>query len=423
MKLKVRFSFLSILLLTFSTITFFGVAQVHATSFPLPGSACSKSSSSVSSTYVSYTCSNGFWTAKQLSYKAPSDYGKGFAIGQQLLKANSANHSDLICKVTAEGKNVQNTLIQPGSPATSTINLLNSYFGYMGCMDGIAAKQGAKAPSVISLPEPVYPKGDSLANYNVKSALHDGTSVQILQDLGGWNSTITSACGDSSGDGESQNCLSAISSFEYPGAFDENTLSTCKDSRVQANWTITSQSWIPQTLRYTPGWTVSAGADPSTGYGAEYLPSLAFSEVPFQVIVLDSYHDDVNGDFTEMNWHHFIYKDGQLFNWVSPCVSMDEAQASKYSLDIPVAPTPFKAPAGKVDKTSNAYKTMFNVGKNFAKVSMASDSANSQCSSALKTGMIKNNGLPQYLGLQARMIQSYLQTASGYQGCLDGFGH
>ena len=80
-------------------------------------------------------------------------------------------------------------------------------------------------------------------------------------------------------------------------------------------------------------------------------------------------------------------------------------------------------PSGKVDKTSNVYKTMFNVGRNFAKVSMANDSASSQCSSALKTGMIRANGIPQYLGVQARALQSYLQTASGYQGCLDGFGH
>jgi len=82
-----------------------------------------------------------------------------------------------------------------------------------------------------------------------------------------------------------------------------------------------------------------------------------------------------------------------------------------------------KAPSGNVDMTSNAYKTMVSVGRNFARVSTASDSAQSQCSSAARSGMIKANGIPRYLGLQARMIQSYLQTASGFQGCLDGFGH
>jgi hypothetical protein len=82
-----------------------------------------------------------------------------------------------------------------------------------------------------------------------------------------------------------------------------------------------------------------------------------------------------------------------------------------------------KPPSGKVDKTSNAYKTMFNVGKNFAKVSMANDTAISQCSSAMRTGMIRARGIPQYLGAQTQMIQSYLKTASGWRGCLDGFGH
>jgi hypothetical protein len=78
---------------------------------------------------------------------------------------------------------------------------------------------------------------------------------------------------------------------------------------------------------------------------------------------------------------------------------------------------------GKIDKSSNAYKVMFAVGKNFAKVSTASDSANSQCTSAMQTGIIKAGGIPRYLGAQAASIQSYLQTASGFQGCLDGFGH
>jgi hypothetical protein len=80
-------------------------------------------------------------------------------------------------------------------------------------------------------------------------------------------------------------------------------------------------------------------------------------------------------------------------------------------------------PKGKIDKASNAYKLMFNVGKNFAKVSFATDTALSQCSAALKTGIIRANGFPQYLGAQALMIKSYLQSASGWQGCLDGFGH
>ena len=80
-------------------------------------------------------------------------------------------------------------------------------------------------------------------------------------------------------------------------------------------------------------------------------------------------------------------------------------------------------PKGKVDKTSNAYKTMKTVGGNFAKVSLPSDTAMSQCASAMRTGFIKADGRPYYLGAQARMLQSYLRTPSGFQGCLDGFGH
>jgi hypothetical protein len=79
-------------------------------------------------------------------------------------------------------------------------------------------------------------------------------------------------------------------------------------------------------------------------------------------------------------------------------------------------------PKGKVDKSSNAYKLMYSVGANFAKVSFANDSGSGQCSSARTRGIINAQGRPQYLGAQARMIQSYLNTASGFQGCLDGFG-
>ena len=78
-------------------------------------------------------------------------------------------------------------------------------------------------------------------------------------------------------------------------------------------------------------------------------------------------------------------------------------------------------PKGKVNKKSREYKTMFTVGQNFASVSMATDSAMSQCKSAMSTGLIKARGIPQYLGVQARQIQSYLRTPSGFQGCIDGF--
>lgn len=75
-----------------------------------------------------------------------------------------------------------------------------------------------------------------------------------------------------------------------------------------------------------------------------------------------------------------------------------------------------------VDKTSNSYTTMFNVGKNFAKVSLATDTAQSQCASALNDGVILAQGIPRYLGVQTTKIQSLLKTENGWQGCLDGFG-
>ena len=77
--------------------------------------------------------------------------------------------------------------------------------------------------------------------------------------------------------------------------------------------------------------------------------------------------------------------------------------------------------SNSIDETSNAYTTMFNVGKNFAKVSLATDTAQSQCASALNDGLISALGIPRYLGVQTRMIQSLLKTKNGWQGCLDGF--
>jgi hypothetical protein len=78
-------------------------------------------------------------------------------------------------------------------------------------------------------------------------------------------------------------------------------------------------------------------------------------------------------------------------------------------------------PKGKVDKGSNAYKYMYNFGQNLSLNSLASDTAISQCLSAKNSGLVKVRGIPQYLGVQATQIQSYLKTASGFQGCLDGF--
>jgi len=81
-----------------------------------------------------------------------------------------------------------------------------------------------------------------------------------------------------------------------------------------------------------------------------------------------------------------------------------------------------KVPTGKIDKSSFAYKKMVAVGKNFKKISLPSETGKTQCTSALQSGIIRANGIPKYLGVQATFIQSYLATASGFQGCIDGFG-
>jgi hypothetical protein len=79
-------------------------------------------------------------------------------------------------------------------------------------------------------------------------------------------------------------------------------------------------------------------------------------------------------------------------------------------------------PKGRVEKGSSAYQYMYNFGQNLSLNSLASDTALSQCLSAKNSGLVRVRGIPQYLGAQATQIQSYLKTASGFQGCLDGFG-
>ena len=95
-----------------------------------------------------------------------------------------------------------------------------------------------------------------------------------------------------------------------------------------------------------------------------------------------------------------------------------KSKSSKSSTDLGSS----SVPKGAVDKKSNSYKLMFNFGGNVAAGSLATDSALAQCISAKNSGVVRVRGIPQYLGVQAVQIQSYLNTASGFQGCLDGFG-
>jgi len=107
--------------------------------------------------------------------------------------------------------------------------------------------------------------------------------------------------------------------------------------------------------------------------------------------------------------------------FVSNTVSVDFTGASSGSSSSSQSSSS-SVPKGKVDKNSNAYKLMRTFGENVALNSLASDTAKTQCLSAKNTGLINVRGIRQYLGVQARQIQSYLKTASGFQGCLDGFG-
>lgn len=79
-------------------------------------------------------------------------------------------------------------------------------------------------------------------------------------------------------------------------------------------------------------------------------------------------------------------------------------------------------PKGKIDKKSSIYLTTYKIGKNFKLVSTPGETGVKQCNRAQAQGYIMANGHVQYLGVQARYIMSWLRTASGYRGCIDGFG-
>jgi hypothetical protein len=393
-------------------------AQASGSSnYPIVGSKCKTSGEVVSSQYYKFVCTKAggetVWKVQQLSYKTPTDYTKGYAVGQSLKKLNPKS-GFLACVYTANNKNVQKDMVQPGKPASSSVTLLNSYFGYKGCTD--AMNSNSKVPTKISLNEPVFPKGDLSS-----SKLRDGSVVNVFDYVKQFVDTVLYNCANSDEVSLTQNCINAIEQFQYPGAFDSETLGSCNDARLESNWVITDIQWDPQSASWSPAYSHVRPIDPSNNYFAERRATDLYSETPFIANFRISYRDDVNGDYVENSQYAFVFQDGELFNFWSTCPTYDEEVASRYTLDLPIAPVAFKAPSGKVDKTSNAYKMMFNVGANFAKISMNSDTAASQCSSAAQTGMVKNKGVPQYLGIQARQLQSYLKTASGYRGCLDGF--
>ena len=133
---------------------------------------------------------------------------------------------------------------------------------------------------------------------------------------------------------------------------------------------------------------------------------------------------DENGDFaTEFKTKNLVtrvdarMKIGALDLFTSTGILEFEAQRVE-----PIF-VPFKTgmPKGKVDRKSSIYKTSLNFGRSFRSVSLAGETAVKQCNRAQGFGYILAYGQIQFLGIQAELIKSYLRTASGYQGCLDGF--
>jgi hypothetical protein len=278
----------------------------------------------------------------------------------------------------------------------------------MGCWDGYGSTK--PAPVTINLSDPVGPI----------MALRSGQLINIKQGVYDLFTETPKAFEDST-----ENGLDWIAGSQVAGAFDKDKTDACSEERINSNWKITSFEPDVRTLSYSYGSDWRVNPDPNSENDSGRITSDAYVNNPLRVFVWETFHDDTNGDYGKGSWRRVVVnEDGSLSYIVSQCPIEDESELPEVSdWQLSTAPKQIKAPTGKVDKTSNAYKTMYAVGKNFAKVSMASDTAKSQCLSAMSTGMIKARGIPQYLGVQARQLQSYLRTASGFQGCLDGFGH
>ncbi len=379
---------------------------------PIVGTSCSKSGEVIKNTVYQFTCNSEdgslVWAGTALKYKAPANYLKGYALGQALKKNNSdVGNAPIVCKNAADGYVVKNFQIQDGSVSKANLAILNDYYGHMGCWDGFNSTK--KAPSTISLSDPVGP-----AYAHSSGQLFDVESnIAIIFE------EIVELFSRSTEEG-----VEWLSAFQVEGAFDREKTDACSAERIENNWKIKSMVPDMRTLRYSysSDWRVTPGDFPD--YDPGRITSEPYSSTPLNVFVWELYEDDVNGEYASGNWRRLvIHSDGMISHIISQCPLEDESELPKISSwDLEVAPKQIKAPVGKVDKKSNAYKTMYTVGQNFARVSMASDTAKSQCLSAMATGIIKSRGIPQYLGVQARQIQSFLNTASGFQGCLDGFG-
>ena len=380
---------------------------------PIIGTPCPKSGAVIKNTVYQFTCKSedGYlvWSGAPLQYKTPANYIKGYAIGQSLKKSNPAEEYEVvICKNTADGYVVKNFEIQEGSVSKANLAILNDYYGYMGCWDGITSTN-KKAPSTISIPDPsgfayYHPSGQLFrVDYNINVLYEE--IVEIFSR-------------------STEEGVEWLSAFQVEGAFDREKTDACSAERIENNWKIKSLVPDMRTLSYSYGSDWRVFPEEISEYDSGRITSDPYTSTPLSVFVWELYEDDVNGDYGMGNWRRLVVSsDGGVSHIMSQCPYEDESELLKISSwELEVAPKQIKAPVGKVDKKSNAYKTMYTVGQNFARVSMASDTGKSQCLSAMATGIIKSRGIPQYLGVQARQLQSFLSTPSGFQGCLDGFG-
>lgn len=379
---------------------------------PIIGTPCAKSGAVIKNTVYQFTCKSEdgklVWSGTTLQYKPPANYLKGYALGQALKKNNSdVGNAPLVCKNAADGYVVKNFQIQEGSVSKANLAILNDYYGHMGCWDGFYSTK--KAPSTISLSDPIGPAYAHASGqlFNVESNL----SI-IFEELVELFSRST------------EEGVEWLSAFQVEGAFDREKTDACSAERIENNWKIKSMVPDMRTLSYSYASDWRVFPEDLAEFDPGRITSEPYSSTPVKVFVWELYEDDVNGEYGMANWRRLIIgSDGMISHVISQCPIDDESELPKTSSwELEVAPKQIKAPVGKVDKKSNAYKTMLAAGKNFARVSMANDTAKSQCLSAMSTGIIKVRGIPQYLGVQARQLQSFLNTASGFQGCIDGFG-
>ena len=423
-----KFSALALSALFFLASNFFNSAfGVDSQKLPQAGYPCKASSVSVSTKFNKYLCVKAkgaySWQIQKNSYKSPVEYAKGFAIGQQLSFSNPRTSGDLRCMDAYYGRVVKNDLIQEGKVSSETSKILSSYYGYLGCMDG-ADSRGKKPSASLDFPEPLNAPGLFIQSASKQKpwsiTLRNGNHLNET-DFENLRANIEIGCSNEDEPGRARNCSEVLIQQQFPGAFNEEKTNSCTQERVNSNWSITGLNFILPTLSFDPTWNPNEFENVEDGLFADREEIQIFDQVPLRVLSLIRYQDDLNQSFQFYGWLHLLtWDDHTLVHFLSPCATFIESQSS-FFVDLPRAPSGFKVPLGKVDKLSNTYKLMFNVGSNFAKVSMSSDTALKQCASAAKDGLISNRGIPQYLGVQARQIQSNLKTASGFQGCLDGF--